>query len=731
MSLKRISGSLFALALLLCLVAAGLAAGSRRNDRPWMDRGLSPDARARLVVQAMTEPEKIQLLSSTSVNPDQPLPLAGLIRGIDRLGIPAIKETNAGLGIAIPFRNGHHNTADEATALPSGLAIAATWSPDLAYAAGSLIGSEARAKGLNVVLGGAANLARDPRNGRNFEYAGEDPLLTGSIVGEAIRGIGDRHVISTMKHFAVNDQETNRSNLNAVIEPAALRESDLLAFEIANQRGHPGAVMCSYNRVNGTPACENDWLLNRILRKEWGFDGWVMSDWGAVHSTARAAQAGLDQQSGVEWDGARYFGEALAASVKDGAVPGRQVDEMAQRVLRSLFAAGVVDDKTPATLADSSRDAQLAQHLAERGIVLLKNSAGLLPLAPDIAHVAVIGGHADIGVMSGGGSSQVIPAGGPALQIPAPAAATWTVFDPSSPLNALAAKRPQAHVDYASGDDLKTAAALARTADVAIVFATKWEAEGHDSGDLSLPADEDALIDSVAAANPKTIVVLETGNPVRMPWKDKVAGILEAWYPGQGGGEAIANILVGNTEPAGRLPITFPAGDAQLPRPEIPGYTSSPGNPIDVDYREGAAVGYKWFDARRIAPLFPFGFGLSYTSFAFHDLSVTRSEVPSVSFTVTNTGLRRGSAVPQLYAWAPGADGQVTQRLVGWRRVDLAPGQTERVDIEVPPLLLAGFDAERDRWQLSETAYPIAIGASAGDTPLTASLPVAPRELPP
>ena len=352
-------------------------------------------------------------------------------RGVDRLGIQAIKESNAGLGVAIPLENGGHDPIDQATALPSGLALAATWNPQLAYAAGSMIGEEARRKGLNLLLAGAANLARDPRSGRNFEYAGEDPLLTGTIVGETIRGISDRHVISTIKHFALNDQETKRNSVDALIDDAAFRESDLLAFEIASERGRPGAVMCSYNLVNGVHACEHQWLLDRVLRQEWGFRGWVMSDWGAAHSTVTAAAAGLDQQSGVEWDGQAYFGEPLATAVQEGVLPGGQLDAMALHVLHALFAAGVVDDPPQPAPLDVDADAGIARQVAEQGIVLLKNDHDLLPLSRAARHIAVIGGHADIGVMSGGGSSQVIPIGGPALRIDYPEVGAQLIFDPS------------------------------------------------------------------------------------------------------------------------------------------------------------------------------------------------------------------------------------------------------------------------------------------------------------
>lgn len=731
---------LFVALVAICLAWSASAFALRPASdagRPWMNPALSPDRRAAMVLARMTTDEKLRLVLGTSRRPQGAVHgPAGYVPGVPRLGVPPLLETNAELGVAVAQQDATIRKRDEATPLPSGLATAASWDPRVAYANGVMIGQEARRMGFNVLLAGAVNLARDPRGGRNFEYAGEDPLLAGFMVGASIHGIEDQHVISTVKHFALNDQENNRTVLDARIDPAALRESDLLAFEIAIDRGRPGAVMCAYNMINRVHACEDRELLDKVLRREWGFRGWVMSDWGAVHSTVAAARAGLDQESGADWDSRVFFGKPLKVAFAEGALPRSRLDEMVHRILRTMFANGVIDHPPVVKPLDIEADAHVAQRAEEEGIVLLRNENGLLPLSPGVRSIAVIGGHSDIGVLSGGGSSQVLPIGGPALVIKTAAHGKTTaypmIFDPSSPLRAIAAKAPGAKVAYAGARNVTAAAALARRSDVAIVFATQWESEGRDTDALALPGAQDRLIAAVAAANPHTIVVLETGDPVTMPWRDRVAGILEAWYPGARGGEAIANVLFGAVDPSGHLPLTFPASVAQLPRPHLP----RRGNPWDttftVDYTEGAAVGYKWFDSRHLTPLYPFGFGLSYTRFRYSNLRVTAGQRVSASVIVTNVGKRAGADVAQLYARLPGKSAASTRRLVGWRKVTLAPGESRRIHIPVDdPRLLARFDERDQCWRVAPGPYRLAIGASSSDLELAATVHLAARSLPP
>lgn len=690
---------------------------------PWMNAELSPDRRADLLERNMTLEERIQLLHGLMAVPlgGAPVPKgaigsAGFIPGVPRLGIPSLQESDASLGIANPrdVRPG-----EGATALPSGLSLAATFDPAIAYRNGVLLGREARRSGFNVLLGGGVNLARDPRNGRNFEYLGEDPLLAGTLDGEAVRGTQSQHVISTVKHFALNDQETLRRSVSAGISEAAARESDLLAFRIAIDIGHPGAVMCAYNRVNGEYACNNELLLEKILKGDWGYQGWVMSDWGATPGLEAAAH-GLDQQSGQQLDRAVYFAAPLERAVKQERASSRRVRQMTHRILRSMFAVGLFDQPPKRPPIDFEADAKIARHAAEAGIVLLKNDDGILPLSKDIEHIAVIGGHADLGVLSGGGSSQVLPPGGTEIRVPSgrsgvvPTWAASVIYQPSPPLAAIRALAPDATTTFYGGAYPAAAARIARRADIAIVFATQWMTEGADAPDLSLPKGQDALIAAVAAANPRTIVVLETGGPVSMPWLDKVDAVVEAWYPGARGGQAIAGVLFGDIDPSGRLPITFPAGVGQLPRPALPGLGSPPGAKIDVDYNiEGADVGYRWYARRGLKPLFAFGYGLSYTRFALSHLAVTGGKTLRATFDVTNTGTRAGSDTPQLYLLRAGD--KRLQRLVGFRKVELHPGETRSVTITADRRVIANFDSRAQQWRIAPGRYEVGLAKSAED----------------
>ena len=726
----------------LAAVASVTVAHAVPADRSWMDTTLTPDARANLVLAQMTQEEKFRLVNgylgiALPIGPPPPadilhdLPdVSGYIPGIPRLGIPALKESDAGLGIANQM---HLRKGDTATALPSGLLTAATWNPDIAYASGAVLGQEARDRGYNVVLGGAMDLAREPRGGRTFEYAGEDPLLAGAIVGEEIHGTQDQHVISTAKHYVLNDQETARTALSANIDWGAARESDLLAFEIALERGKPGSIMCSYNKVNAVYGCENPYALTKVLKQDWGYPGWVMSDWGATHSTVEAANAGLDQESAYVADKADYFGDPLKQAVAEGKVSQARFDDMALRILRSIFAAGLIDHPPVVRPTDLAAHAATAEDDAEQGIVLLKND-GVLPLSEHVKSIAVIGGYADQGVMSGGGSSQVVPVGDvPSAEIPIggvpqkfpglglvrmPA----MILSPPSPLSAIEKAARGARVNYASGQDIAQAAALARRSSITIVFAYQWMTESRDLPNLSLPGAQDDLIKAVSTANPHTIVILETGGPVVMPWLTSVPAVLEAWYAGNRGSAAIANVLFGKVDASGRLPISFPASEAQLPRPELAGagLESDPFTPsavppsVEVDYREGADVGYRWFEKRNLTPLFPFGFGLSYTHFAFNNLQLSGRQSLSAHFAVTNSGRRAGWETAEVYAAPP----QGTHRLIGWKKVYLKPGESRDIAITAELRMLAAFDDAADVWRVPAGNYEVFVGTSSANAVL-------------
>ncbi len=697
------------------------------------------DARAREVEAQLTDDERFSLLVGVMgagglwpvrderIPPDVPMS-AGYVPGVPRLGVPALLMSDAGLGVSNPgYRPG-----DTATALPAGLALSAGFDPSLARAAGGVIGREARSRGFNVQLAGAMNLARDPRNGRNFEYLSEDPLLTAVIAAESINGIQQQRVISTVKHYSLNCNETNRHWLDAVIDPDAHRESDLLAFEIAVERSRPGAVMTAYNKVNGTYAAANDVLINQVLKGAWGYRGWVMSDWGATPSW-ECALGGLDQECGAQIDallwGSEAFGERLRAAHADGRLTNERLSDMVRRILRSMFAVGV-DRAEAAAAPDMAAHNDVATRIARQGIVLLTNR-GLLPLAPEsTARIAVIGGYAHVGVPAGFGSSAVVPPGGYAAVVPIGGSGLEAGLHelhllPSSPLDELRKQFPHAHIEFDPGISPAEAVLAARRADIAIVFAIRAEGEGVDIADLSLPWGQDALIAAVSAANPNTVVVLETGNPVAMPWRDSVRAIVQAWYPGQAGARAIAEILAGQANPSGRLPITFPVDLGQTPRPELPGLGATWGAPTTIDYFEGSDVGYRWFATTGEPPMFAFGHGLSYTGFEYRDLAVTGGDTVTASFSVVNIGDRAGADVPQLYLTAA-PDGRCL-RLLGFERVELEPGAGCRVTIESDPRLLARFDGAVGSWRISEGGHLVAVSTSAVTPRLTATVELAGR----
>ena len=694
------------------------------------------DLRAREIETQMTDDERFSLLVSVMgandllpvhdarIPPEIPAS-AGYVPGIPRLGVPALLMSDASLGVTNPgYRPG-----DTATALPAGLALAASFDPTLARAAGEAIGREARSRGFNVLLAGGINLARDPRNGRNFEYLSEDPLLSATIAAESINGIQQQGVISTIKHYSLNCNETNRHWLNAVIDHAEHRESDLLAFEITIERSQPGAVMTAYNQVNGQYAGGNDAMLNDVLKNAWGYRGWAMSDWGATPSWEFAVK-GLDQESGAQIDALLWQGEAftdrLRAAFADGKLSPQRLSDMVRRILRSIFAVGA-DRSDSAPAPDMAAHHRIALQIARQGIVLLKNN-GVLPVSSLAArHIAVIGGCAQIGVPTGCGSSAVVPPGGYAAVFPIgwPGGLRNLYLLPSSPVIELRKQLAAARIEFDPGISPAEAALAARRADVAIVFAVRVEGEGFDSVDLSLPWGQDAVIAAVADANPNTVVVLETGNPVAMPWRDAVNAIVQAWYPGQAGGQAIAEVIAGRVNPSGRLPVTFPVDLSQTPRPELPGIDAPWGSSTTIHYTEGAEVGYRWFVKQGHTPMFAFGHGLSYANFEHRDLTVAGGDTVTASFTVINTGDRRGADIPQLYL--TGAPGQRRMRLLGFERVDLEPAESRLVTIEADPRLLARYDGAAGSWRIAAGSYAVAVGASAVDLELTAEIELAGR----
>ena len=710
--------------LLSGVVLAGMSAVAAAQEQPWLNRTAAPEARAKAAVSAMTLDEKLRLvfgysdqaLTDVAKVPDDVVSpelkayvtsrlvkgSAGFVPGVPRLGIPDQTQTDASMGV--------RNSFIPSTALPSSLATASSFDPAVSRAGGAMIGAEARATRHNTMLSGGINLAREPRNGRNFEYAGEDPLLAGVMVGALIDGIQSNRIISTIKHYAVNDQETLRTSLDVTISAAAMRQSDLLAFEIAIEQSSPGSVMCSYNLINGRWGCENDYLLNTVLKHDWGYKGFVMSDWGAVHSTAPAANNGLDQFTGFccAADKPWFAPPAMKAALQSGAITQQRLDDMVTRILWAMFDKGVVDDPVKVSPIDYVAHAAVAQKAAEESLVLLKNDGDLLPLR-GVKSIAVIGGNADRGVLAGAGSSDVTPVGG-AVMI------DNHTFLPSPPLAALKREMPKAKISFDAGADPAAAAALAAQSDVAIVFLNQHLSEGSDHA-LELTGNQDALVNAVARANPKTIVVAETGGAIYMPWANQVPAILEAFYPGIRGGSAIASILTGKVNPSGHLPITFPASADQLARPDIAGLGEPDGTPAEVLYDEGAAIGYKWYDLKGYRPLWAFGHGLSYTRFGLSGVQA-RADGKGIklSLAMRNIGKRAGKGVVQAYV-APAdwrrAGWEAPRRLGAFAKADLKPGKSQRIELSVDPRLLATYEAANNNWHIEAGVYRVTVGQSS------------------
>jgi beta-glucosidase len=737
---RRFGAAVVCSVMVLAFALPSTAQTSAKTSQvqPWMDARLPAEKRAKLVVEQMTLDEKIQLVHGSGwgvlregayVAPGNNGG-AGFVPGIPRLHIPDINLADSAVGVRMAARDSRY-----ATLLPSVLGLAATWDPAAGHLYGDVIGRELRDQGYNMSIGGGVDLMREPRNGRNFEYAGEDPLLAGTEVGNLIAGVQSNRIIGDVKHYALNDQETNRNTVNALLDHRSMRETDLLAFQIAIAIGHPLATMCSYNRIDGDYACENDYTLNKVLKGDFGFRGFVLSDWDGTHSTVKAALNGLDQ----EQPSGDFFGPALKQAVEAGTVPMSRLNDMVSRVLYALFASGVIDFPPDHRVVNPFLGEKDAQHIAEEGIVLLQDTDHILPLSKGAHSIAVIGSHADVGVLSGGGSAQVDSPGGNAID-PSEGASPWgkPIYFPSAPLEFIRDKAPQANIVYNSGDDVNSAAALAAKSGTVVLFLHQWMSEGADSPTLSLPDNQDALVEAVAKANPHTIVVLENGGPVSMPWSSHVAAIVESWYPGIGGGEAIANILFGDVNPSGKLPATFAVRDADLPYPHVPGLTDKTTNNgmnahtdvvaeqeqnPTVDYNiQGLKVGYKWFQAEHKTPLFAFGHGLSYTTFAYSALSVDRG---AATFRIQNTGKVAGTDVAQLYATLPTASGEGFRRLVGWQRVSLAPGESKSVTITADPTLLSVFDTATDTWKRLAGQYLFEAGTASDDLPLhtTVTLP--------
>lgn len=725
MQAKRLTLAVASAALCVFAQSASYAQGTTA-DSAFMDN--LAHRRADALVKQLTLDEKLQLIHSKYQMSDVPGGGAGYIQGVPRLGIPDINMIDSATGSG--------STVQPSTTFPATIALAASWDRVLAYRFGATIADQLREQGFSMGLGGGTNLARDPRGGRMFEYLGEDPVLAGEMLAARTRATQDHHVIATVKHYVGNEQETNRSGGNDTIDERTLRELYLLPFEIAVEQAQPGSVMCSYNKINGDYACENAHVLNDVLKGDWHFQGQVQSDWGAAHSTAKAINAGLDEEEDV---GPTVFltPDLVKQALASNQVTQARLDDMVRRKLYVMVRTGVMDDPAKGGQSiDFDAARRFTQYTEEQSIVLLKNQDRQLPLdASSVKKIAVIGGHADVGVITGGGSGDTrdpvtgaFPGCG-GLTFPTSTGCSWWpnpwIKLPTPITSAIKNLAPNATVAFAGSEDMQSpfraytqaeidaAANLARQSDVAIVFVT--QSSGEDFGELyslglSNPSNQDALVEAVAQANPHVVVVLENGNPVLMPWKDQVSAIVEAWYPGEGGGNAIANVLFGKVNPSGKLPVTFPLRDADTP-------TWNNGvlaqNPV---YAEGLKIGYRWYDAKNIQPMFPFGHGLSYTHFAYSDLGVRPNADGSttVSFSLRNDGSVAGAEVPQVYLAGLNDPVEPPKRLVGWEKVSLNPGEQRRVRVTVPAQMRRIWDTSRDAWKIAAGGQ-FYVGASSGD----------------
>ncbi len=696
------------------------------GEHPWCNRSLGPDHRAGLVLAAMTLDEKISLLAGDNGTGFLGGENAhtGTSDGVPRLGIPTVNYSDGPQGA----RQG------PVTALPSPEALAAAWDPALAQRYGSVVGNEVRLKGNDAVFGPTLDIVRTPLAGRTYEDYGEDPFLTAQTAVGWVDGAQSQGVMATVKHLALNNQEGyspaaqtsvpgqllgpaptegNRMLVDARVDERTLHEIYLPAFEAAVRRAHAALVMCAYNRVNGVYACQNRQLLTDVLRREWGFRGYVVADYGAAHDPARSLAAGLDF---VPWPpaGAYSPGPVNLALTSRQATVG-QVDRQVGRILRTMFAFGLFD-RQPYKNVDRqiayAAHARVAQRVEESAITLLRNRDEILPLRQrGLQQVAIIGANASRFV-TGGGSGNVSP------------------YSFVSPVAALIQRLGHgAKITYDDGTDQAKAVRDARAASITIVFAGDYDAEGTDRLCLTLECPpfeggQDSLIRAVAAAQRRTVVVLQTGGPVLTPWRARVAAILEAWYPGGQAGPAITRVLMGDVDPSGRLPTTFPASASQLPT--AGDARRYPGVNERVTYQEGLLVGYRWYDARRLVPAFPFGYGLSYTSFSLGRPRI-RAVGPSrfaVSVPVRNVGHRSGAEVVQLYVGDPRANREPPRQLKAFTKVFLRPGRRHLVTLRLDRTSFEVFNPNRSAFVAPSGTYRIYVGTSSRDLPLEASVTI-------
>jgi len=669
----------------------------------------------------MTLADKVNLVTGDTAVPEPDYPnygSAGVVFGEPSLCIPPLVLNDAGAGIG--------DDQVLTTAFPDGVTQASTWDIPLLHRYGDVLGKEAFAKGVNVLLGPGIDILRDPLNGRGWEYYGEDPFLTGQAAAAIIRGIQENPVVAVAKHYAADDEELatsyNDGRISNNVGERTMEEIELPAFQAAVQAG-VGGIMCTSAELNNVPGCQNHQYLRGVLDGQFGFTGWVVSDWGATYSTVASADNGLD----MEMPDAQYYGPALESAVEQGKVSMSTLNGMVYRIIFTMFRLGLFDHvphegpQAFSTNASTSQSIAMATQIAEEGTVLLKNSDAILPLDGQDKRIALIGEPA--GSVGATETEQGYGSG----HVPEPGYPTNVV----SPLQAITARAANAGdvVSYTDGNVTADAVLAAKAANVAVVFVGDVSSEGFERPDLTprlgycdpveqtgctySSLNQAALVSAVAAANPNTIVVLQNGDPVTMPWLNQVKGIVENWYPGQVDGNAIAPILFGDFDPSGHLPETFPykLSDGPLRTPQ-----QYPGVNGQVDHSEGLLVGYRWYTAKHIKPMFPFGFGLSYTAFQFSDLQIKpRRSGAILRFRLANTGQRSGADVAQAYVGDPPSTGEPPEQLAGFERVNLAAGHAVTVTIRIAQRAFAYWRVADGRWTVAPGCYSIYVGDSSAN----------------
>jgi beta-glucosidase len=708
-------------------------------DAPYRNPKLSPEERSADLVKRMTLEEKATMLSGSGWAESAPIP---------RLGIPAIKMTDGPMGVrswlgSSAITNAPNAVKIEATSFPAGIDMAATWDPALVQREGQAIAQEVKALGRDMILGPTVNINRQPLWGRNFEGYGEDPYLDGRLAVAYVRGVQGEGVIPSVKHFDANNQEYERHRIDETIDERTQHEIYLPAFQAAIQQAGAWTVMSAYNKINGVHCAESAPLLDDILRNQFGFKGFVVSDWGSTYSTAPTVNAGMDLEMPggppmQEWiakpktqqagNGAGWLtADKVAAAVRAGQISETTLNQNVSRILRVIFLSGIFDHpQTAGEPLDTPGQRAIARQGAIEGIVLLKNELHLLPLNSSKIHsIAVIGPNAAVARTGGGGSSLVRPkyAIAPLEAIRERAGNSIEVKYAQGA--GMEGEDPANDIAEAHGKLLKEATETARDADVAVVVVGRYsglESEGFDVKTMDLPAGQDDLIEAVEKANPRTIVVLNTGDPVTMArWIAQTPALVDMWYGGQEGGPGLASVLFGDANPSGKLPVSFPKHFE-----DSPAYGHYPGKDLKVDYAEGIYVGYRYFDTKNIEPQFPFGFGLSYTTFGYSHLKVTPGNVTgdqpvAVSVTVRNVGSRSGAEVVELYVHQGHTKiDRPAHELKGFRRVELKPGESQTVRFTLDHAAFSYWDPATKAWAADPGQFEIQLGGSSRDIRLRA-----------